>query len=96
MTAAAAAPAYGSLSAALLLALAEEQAGLRISLPRLCKGLQQSASVLLRELTLMGDARIGPHAGPGWVVVEQEGERWMVRLTAAGAAAAAAIDLRQA
>ncbi|MCZ2496726.1 formate dehydrogenase accessory sulfurtransferase FdhD [Xylophilus sp. Kf1] len=40
----------------------------------------------------MGAARIGPHTGPGWVVVDQDGERWLARLTPAGAEAASQLD----
>ena len=87
------APAYGTLAAALLLTLVEEGVDQAVSLPRLGKRLQQGVSVLLRELALMGSARIGPRAGPGWVAVEQDGDRWMARLTAAGADAAARILL---
>lgn len=85
-------PPSGSLAAALLLALAEEGVDKAVSLPRLGKRLQLGVSVLLRELALMGSARLGPRAGPGWVAVEQDGERWLARLTPAGAEAAAAVD----
>lgn len=54
------------------------------SLPRLAKKLGLSASALLRQLTLMGDAEIGGRAGPGWVRVVQDEERWIVHLTDAG------------
>jgi len=83
-------PPAGSLAAALLLALAEEGVDRQVSLPRLGKRLQQGVSVLLRELTLMGSARLGPRTGPGWVAVQQDGDRWLASLTPAGAAAAAA------
>jgi FdhD protein len=85
-------PAAASIGAGLLLALAEEGVGRPVSLPRLGKRLQQGASVLLRELALMGSARIGAVAGPGWVVVEQRDDRWLASLTPAGAEVAAAID----
>ena len=85
-------PAAGSIGAGLLLALAEEGVGRPVSLPRLGKRLQQGASVLLRELALMGSARIGAVAGPGWVVVEQRDDRWLVSLSPAGAGVAAVID----
>ena len=55
-----------------------------VSLPRLAKKLELSASVLLRQLTLMGDAEIGGRVGPGWVRVVQDEERWIVQLTPAG------------
>lgn len=86
-------PAAGSLAAALLLALAEEGVDQPVSLPRLGKRLQQGVSVLLRELTMMGSARIGPRTGPGWVAVAQDGDRWLARLTPAGAEVAASLDV---
>ncbi|MET0291802.1 MAG: hypothetical protein ABW136_05500 [Steroidobacteraceae bacterium] len=55
-----------------------------VSLPRIAKKLELSASVLMRQLTLMGDAEIGGRQGPGWVRVVQDEERWMVSLTPAG------------
>ena len=84
-------PPAESLAAALLAALAEEGVDQPVSLPRLGKRLQSGVSVLLRELTLMGSARIGPRTGPGWVSVEQDGDRWLARLTPAGAAVLSAI-----
>ncbi|QIL73595.1 hypothetical protein G7048_16385 [Diaphorobacter sp. HDW4B] len=57
-----------------------------VSLPRLSKILGESASVLMREITLMSDAQIGVQRGPGWVRVRQEDARWRVSLTAAGRA----------
>lgn len=91
-------PPWGSLAAALLLVLAEEAAATAgsprpVSLPRLVKRLDQGGSVLLRELALMGAQRIGAYVGPGWVEVGQDGERWLVRLTDAGSAAAALIEI---
>lgn len=59
-----------------------------VSLPRLSKRLGVSASVVLRELTLLGDAALGGIAGPGWVRVEQDEGRWRVALTASGQALA--------
>lgn len=59
-----------------------------ISLPRMGKRLQVSASALLRQLALMGDAQIGGRQGPGWVRVEQTEERWVVFVTDAGRAVA--------
>ena len=44
------------LAAALLRALAQEPPDRDVSLPRLGKRLGQGASVLLRQLSLMGDA----------------------------------------
>lgn len=59
-----------------------------MSLPRLGKRLGQGVSVLLRELTLMSDASVGGQRGPGWVRVDQLGERWVAHLTDAGRAVA--------
>jgi len=58
-----------------------------MSLPRLAKKLDLGASVLLRQLSMMGDAAIGGHSGPGWVRVVQTEDRWVVHLTDAGRAA---------
>ncbi len=82
-----AAPEAGSLAAGLLAALAEQAPGAPVSLPRLGKQLRLEASAVLRELSLMGDARIGSHQGPGWVEVAHDGARWIVQLTPAGRAA---------
>lgn len=75
------------LAAALLLALAEKQVGEAVSVPWLGKRLQLEASVAMRELAMMGSARIGSRQGPGWVEVAHDGERWMVRLLPPGARA---------
>ncbi len=78
------------LAWALLQALAEEGGDgggdgcAAVSLPRLGKRLGQGVSVLMRQLSLMGDAVIGSMPGPGWVQVREEGGRWTARLTAAG------------
>lgn len=66
-----------------------------MSLPRLGKRLQQGASVLMRELSLMGDAVIGGVPGPGWVRVVQLDGRWVAHLTPAGRAVidAGALDM---
>ncbi len=61
----------------------------RSSLQRLCKRFGVNASVLLRELTRLGDARIGGVDGPGLVRVERIEDRWVVHLTDAGRDAAA-------
>ncbi|MET0281930.1 MAG: hypothetical protein ABW278_12525 [Steroidobacteraceae bacterium] len=76
------------LSAAILSLLVEAPAVGGVSLPRIGKRLGLSASVLLRHLTLMGDAVIGGQQGPGWVRVVQTEDRWVVHITAAGRAAA--------
>ncbi len=71
---------------ALLQALAAQPAGQCVSLPRLGKQLGQGSSVLLRWLSLMGDAVVGGEAGPGWVVLAQADGRWVAQLTEAGRA----------
>ena len=58
-----------------------------MSLPRLAKKLDVGASVLLRQLSRMGDAAIGGQPGPGWVRVVQTEDRWIIHLTDAGRAA---------
>ncbi len=55
-----------------------------MSLPRLAKRLELGVSVVLRKLSLMGDAVIGGQTGPGWVHVVQTEDRWVVHLTEAG------------
>ncbi len=82
-----------TLACAILRALAEESPDIPagapgVSLPRLGKRLGQGVSVLLRELTLMSDASVGGQRGPGWVRVDQVGERWVAHLTDAGLAVA--------
>jgi hypothetical protein len=57
-----------------------------LSLPRLGKRLGLGASVLMRELALMGDAAIGGVRGPGWARVERLDERWVAHITPAGRA----------
>ena len=66
--------------------LAAEQAP--VSLPRLGRQLGQSASVLMRQLAVMGTASIAGHAGPGWVDLRQEDGRWVARITPQGLEAA--------
>ena len=72
---------------AILGVLAEAPPPGSVSLPRLAKRLDVSASALLRHLTMMGDAVIAGHAGPGWVRVVNREERWIVSLTPEGRAA---------
>jgi hypothetical protein len=55
-----------------------------MSLPRLGKRLGLGVSVLMRELTLMGDAAIGGVRGPGWARVVQLDDRWVAHITPAG------------
>lgn len=74
------------LPEAILRALGDMQGEGGVSLPRLGKRLGQGASVLMRWLTLMGDAAIGGVQGPGWVRVERLDDRWRVHLTDAGRA----------
>ena len=76
------------LAAALLRALAQEPPDRDVSLPRLGKRLGQGASVLLRQLSLMGDAALGGVPGPGWVQVWQHQGGWRARLTERGRAQA--------
>jgi hypothetical protein len=72
------------LSAAILRELASVPEDAGMSLPRLGKRLGLGASVLMRSLSAMSDARIGGVAGPGWVRVTQVEERWIAALTEAG------------
>jgi 8-oxo-dGTP pyrophosphatase MutT (NUDIX family) len=60
-----------------------------MSLPRLAKRLDLGVSVVLRQLSLMGDAEIGGQRGPAWVRVVQTEDRWVVYLTDAGRTALA-------
>ncbi len=74
------------LAQAILHALAQNGPDTAVPLARLSKRLGQSASVLLRALSFMGDTRWAGQLGPGWVRVWQEEGRWMVQLTDAGRA----------
>ncbi len=78
-------------TAAILAELAAAPTPGGMSLPRLAKRLELSVSVVMRQLSLMGDAVIGGQPGPAWVQVVQTEERWVVHLTEAGRSAAAAI-----
>jgi hypothetical protein len=74
------------LAQRLLQALAQEQrarAGQAVPLVRIAKLLDAGASTLLRELTMLNLAQQAP-----WVVAEAVEGRWMLVLTAPGAAAA--------
>jgi hypothetical protein len=71
-------------SVAILAELATAPAVGGMSLPRLAKRLDLGASVVMRQLSQMGDAQIGRRAGPGWVRVVQTEDRWVVYLTDAG------------
>ena len=78
---------------AILAELAAAPAPGGMSLPRLAKRLDLGASVVLRQLSLMGDAVIGGQAGPAWVRVVQTEDRWLVHLTEAGRRAAGALGV---
>lgn len=82
-----------ALALAILRELAAAPGEGGMSLPRLGKRLGQGASVLMRQLTLMGDAAVGGVAGPGWVRVVQTDDRWVVHLTDAGRAACTHLSL---
>ena len=79
------------LSESILRALADAPRDGGVSLPRLGKQLGQGASVLMRQLTMMGDATLGGVRGPGWVRVVQMDDRWVVHLEAPGRALVAAL-----
>ena len=82
-----------AFAAAILRALAEAPGEGGMSLPRLGKRLGQGASVVMRQLTLMGNATIGSTRGPGWVRVVQLDDRWVAHLTDAGRTVAQALPL---
>jgi hypothetical protein len=71
-------------SVAILAELATAPSVGGMSLPRLAKRLDLGASVVMRQLSLMGDAQLGRRAGPGWVRVVQTEDRWVVHLTDEG------------
>ena len=73
---------------AILAELAEAPPPGGMSLPRLAKRLDLGVSVVMRQLSLMGDAVIGGQPGPGWVRVVQTEDRWVAFLTEAGRDAA--------
>ena len=77
-------PELDALSAAILRELAAAPGEAGMSLPRLGKHLGLGASVLMRSLSAMSNARIGGVDGPGWVRVTQVEERWNAALTQAG------------
>lgn len=74
------------LAEALLRELAQAPGGGPVSLPRLGKRLGQGVSVLMRQLTLLGDATLGGVPGPGLVKVTQLDDRWVAALTETGRA----------
>lgn len=75
------------LACQILQRLAAEQAP--VSLPRLGKQLGHSASVLMRQLAVMGTASIAGQAGPGWVGLHLKDGRWVAQITPQGLEAAA-------
>lgn len=77
-------PELGPLAAAILRELAAAPGDAGMSMPRLGKHLGLGASVLMRAMSAMGNARIGGVDGPGWVRVTQVEERWTAALTQAG------------
>jgi len=79
-------PELDELSVAILRELAAAPGEAGMSLPRLGKHLGLGASVLMRSLSAMTNARIGGIDGPGWVRVTQVEERWNAALTEAGRA----------
>lgn len=79
-------PELDPLVVAILRELADAPSGAGMSMPRLGKHLGLGASVLMRALSAMGNARIGGVDGPGWVRVTQVEERWTAALTEAGRA----------
>ena len=79
-------------AAAVLVELATAPPPGGMSLPRLAKRLGLGVSVVMRQLSLMGDAVIGGQAGPGWVRVEQTEDRWVAYLTEAGRNTAAELN----
>lgn len=77
-------PELDPLAAAILRELAAAPGDAGMSMPRLGKHLGLGASVLMRAMSAMGNARIGGVDGPGWVRVTQVEERWTAALTQAG------------
>lgn len=83
-------PPISALAQRLLQALAQEQwarEGQAVPLVRIAKMLDAGASTLLRELSMLNLAQQAP-----WVVAEAVEGRWMLALTAPGAAAAQQLD----
>lgn len=70
------------LTVQLLQVLADAPDG--VSLARLCKHLGVRMSVLLRTLAWLGTANLDGQLGPGWVRVEDRGERQFAVLTSVG------------
>jgi len=90
---AAAAPALSPLALRMLQALAQEQqarAGQPVPLVRLAKRLEAAASSVLRELAMLNLLLAQAQQAP-WVETQSVDGRWMLALTAPGAAAASQI-----
>ena len=68
--------------------LTELDTGDGVALTRLAKRLDASVSVLMREFTLLSDAKLGGVPGPGYVrlALDEKTGRWVAHLTAAGRA----------
>ena len=71
--------AVDDFSRTILQALYGDGLPFEMSVPRLGKALGRSASVVMRQLTVMGDV-----CGTGWVNVAAQDGRFMVRLTSTG------------
>lgn len=71
-----------------LRALAELDTGEGVALTRLAKRLDVGVSVLMREFTVLSEARLGGVAGPGYVrlACDEKTGRWVAHLTDAGRA----------
>jgi hypothetical protein len=76
------------MSLELLRLVGELDEGQGVALARLAKRRDTRVSVLLRELTALGDARLGAQPGCGWVQLacDDTTGRWTVALTPAGRA----------
>ena len=68
--------------------LAELDDGQGVALTRLGKRLGLGVSVLMREFTVLSDAKLGGVAGPGYVrlALDEKTGRWVAHLTDAGRA----------
>ena len=55
-----------------------------MSLARLCKQLGLGASVVMRQLSALGDQAIGGVPGPGFASLLIQGNQWRATLTDAG------------
>ena len=59
-----------------------------VALTRLAKRLDLGVSVLMREFTMLSDAKLGGVAGPGYerLALDEKTGRWVAHLTEAGRA----------